>query len=113
MSILGDKQRRFTKAKGELIVFAFSIGYELSDGDANRDERLHGKFGEKKGYGAANSMHKLRLAQDFNLFIKNEWIKKSSHRAWGVLHAFWEARGGAQRIPGDANHFSFEHNGMR
>ena len=46
----------------DLLHFAHSRGYELTFGDAYRDERLHGRLGVKAGYGSAWSNHKLRLA---------------------------------------------------
>jgi len=113
MSVLGDMQRKFTEAEGLLITYAFSQGYELSSGDAYRDPRLHGKFGDKLGYGSAYSLHKLRLAKDFNLFVNKKWIQTSEHPAWDDLHNFWESLGGAKRIRGDANHFSFQYGNYR
>lgn len=110
---LGQKQRRFTRAVGMLICHAYDLGYELTVGDAYRDPRLHGNHGEKKGYGSANSVHKLRLAADLNLFVGGEYITNSDHPAWDKLHKYWKGLGGADMVPNDANHFSFEHGGFR
>lgn len=110
---LGQKQRRFTRAIGMLICHAYDLGYELTVGDAYRDPRLHGNHGEKKGYGSANSVHKLRLAVDLNLFVGGEYITNSDHPAWDKLHKYWKGLGGADMVPNDANHFSFEHGGFR
>lgn len=111
--MLSKKQRKFAKAVGLLICFAYQEGYELTFGDAYRDPRVFGKEGEKKGYSAANSIHKLRLAVDLNLWINDEWIESSEHPAWKELHYFFELQGGAPMIKNDANHFSFLHYGRR
>ena len=113
MPSLGDKQRAFTRMLADLIIFAYEQGYELTVGDAARSSSLHGEFGVKKGYSAAYSVHKLRLAQDYNLYINREWIETSDHPAWDELHNYWESIGGAKRVPNDANHFSVSHNGYR
>jgi len=112
---LSKKQRVFTRCVGEIIDFAYSKGYELTFGDAYRDERVHGKWGEKKSYSAGKSCHKVRLAVDFNLFVNDQWISDGSHPAWKVIGDYWEnlnndAKHGG--IFGDSNHFSFEYNGV-
>lgn len=96
-----------------LICYAYDKGYELTVGDAYRDPRLHGEHGTKKGYGSAKSVHKQRLAMDLNLFVGGEYITSSEHKAWDELHKYWRGLGGAERVPTDANHFSFEHGGCR
>ena len=113
---LGEKQRRFTFAISELIQYAYMRGYELTMGDGYRDPRLHGEFGEKKSYAAAFSVHKLKLAQDLNLFIKGDLIRDGTHEAWRDLGEQWEsydelARWGGRFKSVDSNHFSFEHQG--
>tara|TARA_R110000868_G_scaffold275405_1_gene535139 strand:- start:331 stop:471 length:141 start_codon:yes stop_codon:yes gene_type:complete len=35
---------------------------------------VHGNVGEKKSYSAANSLHKQRLAVDFNLFRDGQYL---------------------------------------
>ncbi|WP_339064705.1 hypothetical protein [Teredinibacter turnerae] len=109
---LSKKQREFTRCIGLLIEYAYSKNIELTMGDAYRDPRVHGEFGEKKSYAHKNSVHKLRLAQDFNVWVNGKYIADGSHPAYGVLGEYWEtlsehARWGGRF--GDANHFSFEH----
>ena len=65
---LRQKQSKFAEMAAKLILKAIEMGYEVTLGDAYRDPRLHGELGVKKGYGAANSFHKTRLAIDLNLF---------------------------------------------
>lgn len=95
-----------------LIAHAETLGYELTFGDAYRDPRLHGAVGEKKGYGAANSLHKERLAVDFNLFKNGRFL--SSTAAHEPLGLYWESLGGSWggRF-NDGNHYSLEHKGRK
>lgn len=111
---LGDKQRAFTRMVADLIIFAYEQGYELTLGDAYRDPRVHGQLGEKKSYSSSNSNHKQRLAIDFNLFVKGEFIVAGDHPAYIALGEYWELLGGSWggRFD-DANHFSLEHKGRR
>lgn len=117
MSLL-KKQQRFTSCQGQLIAYADSKGYGLTDGDAYRDPRVHGEFKKKKSYSSANSVHKIRLARDYNLIIDQVYIKDGDHAAWLDLGEYWEtldqdARWGGRFKKNDANHFSFEHWGCK
>ncbi len=88
-----------------LIIKAFDMGYEVTLGDAFRDPRLHGAFGEKKGYGEAKSLHKQRLAIDLNLFKDGVFLEGTeAHRKLGE---WWESQGGSWggRFR-DGNHYS-------
>lgn len=109
---LGQKQRKFTRMVADLIVFAYEQGYELTLGDAFRDPRVHGPVGEKKSYSSANSLHKERLAIDFNLFKDGRFLTQSEdHRPLGE---YWESLGGSWggRF-NDGNHYSLEHGGRK
>lgn len=109
---LREKQSKFVWMAAELIQFAKNNGYELTVGDAYRDPRVHGAVGEKKAYGRANSLHKLRLAIDFNLFKDGKFLQTTEdHKPLGE---FWESIGGSWggRFD-DGNHYSLEHNGMK
>lgn len=115
---LSEKQRLFTKCISELINYAYAMGYELTLGDAYRDPRVHGQFGEKKSYSASRSVHKMRLAMDFNLFVDGKYIADGDHTAYKDLGEFWEGMNefsawGGNFSFGDANHFSFEHEGVK
>lgn len=109
---LGQKQRKFTRMIADLIVFAYSRGYELTFGDAFRDPRVHGDVGAKKSYSSASSNHKIRLAVDFNLFRGGQYLTGTEDYA--ELGEFWESLGGAWggRF-NDGNHFSLEHEGRK
>jgi len=109
-----DKQKLLVKCLANLLEFAHTRGYEFTLGDAYRDTRTHGKFGESKGYGHKNSNHKRRLAIDLNLFKNNIYlIDTKDHEPLGI---YWEslhplcAWGGRFE---DGNHYSIEHEGMK
>lgn len=101
---LGKEQEAFAVAISRLILWAHENGIAVRKIDAFRAPSLHGAWGEKKAYGSAYSLHKLKLAQD--LWTKNEadYIR---------LHNKWDDLGGSDRIANDMNHFSFEWMGYR
>lgn len=109
---LGQKQRKFTRMIAQLIEYAYANGYELTFGDAYRDPRLHGDVGVKKSYSSANSLHKSRLAVDFNLFKNDKHL--TTTEAHKPLGEYWESIGGAWggRF-NDGNHYSLEHQGRK
>ena len=109
---LGQKQRKFTYMIAQLIEYAYQNDYELSFSDAYRDPRLHGEVGEKKSYSSANSLHKSRLAVDFNLFKDGQYL--TTTEAHEPLGEYWESIGGCWggRF-GDGNHYSLEHRGRK
>ena len=111
---LGQKQRHFTRLVGLLIEYAYQNGYELTFGDSYRDPRVHGQVGEKKSYSSSKSLHKERLAVDFNLFKDGKYLTASED--YTKLGEFWESLGGAwggRFKPADGNHFSLEHGGRK
>ena len=115
---LSKKQQRFTARLSELLAYAHAKGYRLTLGDGYRDPRVFGDFGEKKAYASANSVHKLRLAIDLNLFINGEYVTDGAHSAYADLGRFWksldpDARWGGDFLSGDSNHFSFTHWGAQ
>ena len=109
---LGQKQRLLVKLLAQLIDFAYKNGYELTLGDAYRDPRLHGDVGQKKSYSSSNSLHKSRLAIDFNLFKDGVFLTTTD--AHKPLGEFWESIGGTWggRF-NDGNHYSLEHQGRK
>jgi len=72
-------------------------GIAYTEGDAFRDPRVHGEWGEKKAYGATFSCHKLKLADDLNFEKDEDHVKAHDH---------WDSIGGAKRILKDLNHYS-------
>lgn len=83
-----------------LVGYAELCGYELTYGDAYRDERC--------GYGHPKSLHRQRLAVDFNLFENGVYLSGDDARAaHSKLHDFWDVIGGSGRIRADMNHYSY------
>ena len=100
---LGQKQRKFTLMVANLIEYAYEQGYELTFGDAYRDPRVT--------YGHPNSLHRSRLACDFNLFKDGEYLTRTEDHL--PLGEYWESVGGTWggRFD-DGNHYSLKNNGM-
>lgn len=105
---LREQQSAFVRLLPALITYANQQGYELTLGDAYRDPRCFGYTGESKGYGARNSLHKLRLAVDLNLFKDGVWLRTTNdHRFLGV---YWESLDPHCRWGGrfqDGNHYEW------
>ena len=71
---LGSAQKEFVRDIADLIIWAYVQGYTLTFGDAYRDPRVHGEYGEeRKSYASSKSEHKRRLAVDLNLFIDGHY----------------------------------------
>jgi len=112
MSDLLNKQQQFSRMIERLLKYAHDNGYEVTFGDAFRDERAFGHMGERKCYGQAKSAHKQRLAIDLNLFKNDEPLSETKdHESLGI---FWEGLGGTWggRFE-DGNHYSLEYNGIK
>ena len=96
---LGEKQRKFAKYVGRLIVFAFDSGFEMTLGDA------WAKTGHKE-----NSFHYSRLAIDLNLFKDGVYLETTeAHRPlanyWKLLDV--ECTWGGDFKNKDGNHYSY------
>jgi hypothetical protein len=101
---LREKQSKFTKMVGELILFAYENGYELTLGNAYRSSR--------DPTGSRKSLHRKRLAIDINLFIEGKYQRTT--RAHEPLGEFWKSIGGTWGGDfGDGNHYSLEHRGKK
>jgi len=83
-----------------LILEAERRGYSVTFGDA----------WASAGH-MAGSNHYRRLAIDLNLFKDGRYI--TDDEGHKELHEWWVDKcGGAEMIAGDANHYSFKHNGV-
>lgn len=101
---LSAKQQRFVWMVGKLIQFAYAQGYGLTLGHALRCEECL--------IGQANSLHKIKLAIDLNLFRNGEYLSRTQDHQ--VLGEYWESLGGTWGgWFGDGNHYSLEHNGRK
>ena len=118
---LREKQTLFTELQNDFEWWVMGHDYwQLTRGDAFRDPRVHGEFGVKKGYGRAYSLHKLKLAQDWNLYIwdekKGRFVYQRSTKAHKPLGLYWEAMHDLCSWGGwfnDGNHYSLAHLGYR
>ena len=64
--------------------------------------------------GHPNSTHKAGLAVDIILYGPGgQYPHPSEDSVHSDLHDFWDFIGGAERIPGDLNHYSLEWQGVR
>ena len=113
---LRQKQSEFARLVAELIQKAYSLGFEITLGEAYRSpeeaERL-----AKLGKGVKNSLHTKKLAIDLNLFKGGVYLSSTeSHRPLGE---WWENQstdeykccwGGRFK---DGNHYSIEHGGVK
>ena len=103
---LGDAQREFARDIVYLKIHMLAMGYQFTDGDAYRDARAHGAYGKKASYSAADSQHKLRLADDINLFKDGKYLTATAdHKLFGD---YWESLNPDNRWGGrwdDGNHY--------
>lgn len=77
-------QNEFAIEAAILILKAVSLGFQVTLGDAYRDDRC--------AYGDKDSKHKKRLAIDINLHKNGVYLKETSdHEALG---RYWKSRGG-------------------
>jgi len=101
-----EKQQLFVQMVAMLIEFAYKCNYSLSFGDAYRDPRVSFPYSHKK------SLHKIRLAIDFNVFKEGKILLHGAE--FKELGEYWESIGGAWGNSfGDGSHFSIEHEGMK
>ncbi|HFS3883393.1 TPA: M15 family metallopeptidase [Escherichia coli] len=110
---LSEKQQLFAVMIADLIHWAQEHGYRLTFGEAYRTPE-QAALNAKSGKGIHNSLHTLRLAVDFNLFINGEY--QADTDAYRPLGEYWESIGGTwggRFSRADGNHFSLEHNGMK
>lgn len=110
---LRQKQSKFALMIAKLTIRIYELGYETTKGDAYRDTRLHGAMGIKLGYGHRDSCHKIRLAEDINLF-RGGGVFLESTKDHEPIGEIWESMGGSWggRF-NDGNHYSLEHEGKR
>lgn len=87
-----------------LVLHAEQLGFQLTYGDAFRDPRVQ--------HGHKNSLHRKRLAVDFNLFLDGTWLTRTEDHL--PLGEYWESIGGTWggRFE-DGNHYSLAHEGMK
>lgn len=91
----------------QLTIYAYEVlGVGLTQGDGYRDSRC--------GYGHIKSLHRDRLAHDYNVVVNGVVLLEGELclHAHNKLHDFWDSLGGSPRIEADLNHYSLSHYGM-
>lgn len=111
---LREKQSKFAKMVGQLLLKAYELGYEVTLGEAYRTPE-QAALNAQKGSGISNSLHTIRLAVDIQLFRNGVYLAASEE--YEPLGKWWESIGGSwggrfKNRP-DGNHFSLEHQGVR
>lgn len=101
-------QQEFVRRLPFLLTKAFELGFEVTLGDAYRDTRVYGLYGQKSPYGSAKSKHKLRLAIDLNLFKCGKYL--TDYDSYKELGEYWKFLGGiwgGDFSTSDANHYEW------
>lgn len=115
MSLI-EKQKLFAISYAQLILKAIEMGYEVTLGETTRSEVVARVYASR-GIGIDNSLHRIKLAGDLNLFKGGKWL--SATEDYRELGEWWQSlsRPEAQFVWGgvfeDGDHFSIEHQGVR
>lgn len=115
---LREKQSLFCRLIADLIRYANAQGYQLTFGEVYRSPEEVLRLAQI-GKGIKASLHAVRLAVDFNLFIGGAYQAETA--AYRPLGEWWEQQSGSDyqccwggRFQnGDANHFSISHDGRK
>jgi len=97
---LREKQSRFVYLIGQLILYAYEQGYELTFGDAWSQPQYKAH--------KPNSFHYSRLAIDLNLFRDGRYLSKTED--WAPLGHYYESLDPHASWGGrweDGNHLSY------
>lgn len=113
-----NKQFVFARLIPDLIVYAFSQGYQVTLGEAWRSPETCELYA-KAGRGVSNSLHRRRLAIDLNLFKDGKYLTASHD--YKFLGDYWKSLSGlgyrccwgGDFESQDGNHFSIENLGIR
>ncbi len=112
---LGKKQELFTTLYWRLLQHIEEAGYQVRVGETWRSKAA-AEDNARRGVGIINSVHRLKLAVDLNLFKNGVYLTSSDdHQAFGT---WWEdqhklCRWGGRFKNRDGNHYSLEHNGVK
>ena len=116
MRSLQKLQEEFTLDCARLVLKAWELGYTLTDGEAYRTKEQAAWYAAN-GKGIAESLHTQRLARDFNVFRKGEYLKDGSLFAdlgmWWKEQGPYHCWGGDFKTRPDGNHFSITPDGVR
>ena len=112
---LRQQQSLFVRLTSKLIDWATENGYELTYGETWRSDET-AQLDAAEGKGIVNSLHRLRLAVDWNLFRDGVLLTEVEDyrplaESWKTLHPL--CRAGIDFAKKDAVHFSLEWQGIR
>ena len=111
---LRQHQSLFMKDTIMLMNYAYSLGYDLTYGEVNRDSRWQKMLIRLGLSWTMNSQHLKRLAIDLNLFIDGKY--QSSSEAHYKLGKYWESLSPYNVWGGrfhDGNHYERRHDTTR
>lgn len=107
---LSDEQIEFTRHLGWLIMYAYSLGYGLTVGDAYRSpEEQERLYNEEKSKIKVGGNHSKRLAKDFNVFLNEgtatepKWTLTWDWEVYKKMGDYWESLDPKNRWGGDWN----------
>ena len=116
MSDLLQRQFKFSKLVGLLLVKAYTLGYTITVGEMFRTPE-QAALNAKAGIGIKNSLHTKRLAVDLNVFKDGVYLDQGSKFKnlgdyWKTLDPDCTWGGDFTSLP-DGNHFSLSFNGVK
>lgn len=113
---LAQAQRLFAQILGQFLVELYRQNYEVSVGEAWRSD-TEAQLQAQKGAGITNSLHRIRLAIDLNVFADNVWLQTVADlepvgAIWKSMHPLccW---GGDFSTRPDADHYSLTWQGIK
>lgn len=105
MSLLTQQQQKFSYLVGQLLLYAYSIGYGITLSDAWRSEEEQLRL-FNAGYSKikSNGFHQRRLAIDLNIFINDVYTEEDKY--YEVLAVYWKSLDSQNIWGGDFKNFS-------
>ena len=121
MSDLLAKQQLFMRCFSKLLNWGQANGYEFTGGQLKRTQE-EADTNAASGAGISNSLHRISLAVDLNIFKAGEWINTLD--GYRPLGEFWKTLDPAACWGGDfrnskglpkpdADHFSISYQGVK
>jgi len=118
---LRQKQSLFARLLAELVLWIYSQGWEVTQGEGAVDQvrKAQVNGGTQTVHDRQHmlgSLHYLRLAQDLNLFVDGHYVPDGGHPAWKAIGERWKSLDpgcawGGDFDTVDANHVSLRHAG--
>ena len=111
-----EKQQEFAQRVAVFLLWLSKNGYSVTLGEAWRSD-AEAKINAAEHIGIADSLHRLRLAIDLNLFKGGRFLSATAD--YQAAGAAWEALSTTEALGcwggtwGDADHFSIEYGGLK